>query len=114
MRASILSLASALCLTVGPAACTSLRSSSGWLPPPLPVGAAGLSAAEVARAGQLYIAKCAKCHGFYHPANYTAPDWTEWMSKMSRKSKLQADEEQLLSRYLGAFRTEETAREEQE
>lgn len=30
------------------------------------------------------------------------------MTKMSRKARLQADEERPLSRYLGAFRTEES------
>ena len=55
-------------------------------------------------AENLYVAKCAKCHQFYHPAHYPEGDWTSWMKKMSRKSKLQPDQEELLSRYLGAFR----------
>jgi hypothetical protein len=65
---------------------------------------AGLSAEEVTGASQLYVAKCAKCHKFYHPADYSQKDWEMWMRKMSRKSKLKPAQEELLARYLGAFR----------
>jgi hypothetical protein len=66
--------------------------------------AAGLSGQEVTDAAQLYVAKCAKCHKFYHPAEYSQKDWEMWMRKMSRKSKLKPPQEELLTRYLGAFR----------
>jgi hypothetical protein len=66
--------------------------------------AAGLSAEEAAAANQLYVAKCAKCHKFYNPAGYSPKDWERWMRKMSRKSKLKPDQDELLTRYLGAFR----------
>jgi hypothetical protein len=66
--------------------------------------AAGLSAEEVATANQLYVGKCAKCHKFYNPADYSLKDWERWMRKMSRKSKLKPAQDELLTRYLGAFR----------
>lgn len=67
-------------------------------------GAAGLSARQVSEASALYATKCAKCHKFYEPAQYLQTDWDEWMRKMSRKSKLKSTQEELLSRYLSAYR----------
>jgi hypothetical protein len=58
----------------------------------------------VSDATELYVAKCAKCHKFYHPADYSQKEWDMWMHKMSRKSKLKPAQEELLARYLGAFR----------
>lgn len=66
--------------------------------------AAGLSAQEISDANTLYVAKCAKCHKFYAPADYSQRDWDMWMRKMSRKSKLKPAQEELLTRYLAAFR----------
>jgi cytochrome c5 len=66
--------------------------------------AAGISAQEVSDANSLYGAKCAKCHRFYHPTDYSQRDWDMWMRKMSRKSKLTPAQEDLLTRYLAAFR----------
>lgn len=68
------------------------------------VAAAGLSVQEVTDANQLYIVKCAKCHKFYHPAEYSREDWDMWMRKMSRKARLKPPQEELLTRYLAAFR----------
>jgi hypothetical protein len=66
--------------------------------------AAGISVQEISDANSLYVAKCAKCHKFYHPADYAQRDWDIWMRKMSRKSKLKPAQEELLTRYLAAFR----------
>lgn len=66
--------------------------------------AAGLSLQEVGGAAKLYTAKCARCHKFYDPAVYSDPEWRSWMKKMSKKARLKSDQEQLLSRYLEAFR----------
>jgi nitrate/TMAO reductase-like tetraheme cytochrome c subunit len=66
--------------------------------------AARLSAQEVSDANALYVVKCAKCHKFYDPADYSQKDWDVWMRKMSRKSKLKPAQDELLTRYLGAFR----------
>ena len=67
----------------------------------LPLSAAdGLSAKELAAARRLSLVKCAKCHKFYEPVDYTATDWAGWMEKMRRKTKLKPDQYELLSRYL--------------
>jgi hypothetical protein len=63
---------------------------------------------QVEPANALYVAKCAKCHKFYNPADYSQGDWDKWMRKMSRKAKLQSAQEELLGHYLAAFR-EQTA-----
>ena len=60
----------------------------------------------ITRAADLYVTKCAKCHRFYDPLPYPAPEWNRWMTKMSRKAKLTEDEAKLLGRYLAAFRTD--------
>jgi hypothetical protein len=49
---------------------------------------------------KLYVTKCAKCHKFYDPAKYSDEAWKLWMSKMSKKSKLTPEQEQILSRYI--------------
>jgi hypothetical protein len=66
--------------------------------------AAGLSAREVSDANTLYATKCAKCHKFYNPSDYSQKDWDLWMEKMSRKAKLNPEQEDLLTRYLATFR----------
>ncbi|MBI5387974.1 MAG: hypothetical protein HZA90_25200 [Verrucomicrobia bacterium] len=63
-----------------------------------------LSEKEQTAARKLYVAKCAKCHRFYEPTNYTEPNWQAWMGKMSRKSKLKPEQENLLTRFLNAYR----------
>ena len=60
---------------------------------------------QIAR--KLYIAKCAKCHKFYDPAKYSDVEWQTWMRKMSRKSKLSPEQQELLSSYIEqTFRSE--------
>ena len=68
------------------------------------VGAESLTLKEAAAARKVYVAKCAKCHKFYEPRNYTDADWEVWMGKMSRRSKLKADQEEALKRYLEEYR----------
>ena len=63
-----------------------------------------LTAKETTTAQKLYVAKCAKCHKFYEPTNYSGPDWGTWMEKMSVKSKLKGEQASLLTRYLDAYR----------
>ncbi len=72
-------------------------------------GLAGSFAGELtdkdAAAGRkLYVAKCAKCHRFYEPKNYNDSEWGRWMGAMSRKSKLKPEQEDVLARYLDAYR----------
>ena len=68
-------------------------------------GSTNLSSREGAVARQLYQAKCARCHKFYDPAAYTEAEWTVWMNKMAKKSKLKPDQKDLLARYLETFRS---------
>jgi hypothetical protein len=75
-----------------------------------PVAAEQLSHKELAAARKLSLTKCTKCHKFYDPLDYTERDWTVWMEKMKRKSRLKADQYQLLVRYFDAVR--ETGRAE--
>ena len=63
-----------------------------------------LSAEELRRASSLYTVKCARCHKFYNPADYSDAEWRAWMMKMSRKARLKPEQAQLLSRYLETFR----------
>jgi hypothetical protein len=71
---------------------------------PAAATAAGLRAEDVSTAKDLYVAKCARCHKFYDPAQYGESEWNNWMAKMSRKARLKPEQQELLSRYLGAYR----------
>lgn len=66
---------------------------------------AGLTPDEIGGARKLYQTKCARCHKFYSPAAYGEAEWRSWMTKMSKKAKLNSEQEELLSRYLTAFRS---------
>jgi Dihaem cytochrome c len=70
--------------------------------------AAGLLAREVSDATHLYVAKCMRCHKSYNPAEYSDAEWHSWMTKMSRKARLKPGQQELLSRYLEAFRAAHT------
>ena len=63
-----------------------------------------LSPQETRTAQKIYTTKCAKCHKFYDPAEYSEADWQAWLQKMGRKSKLNPQQYALLSRYLGTLR----------
>src|SRR5437773_3274570 len=65
-----------------------------------PVAATDVGGDETAAARKLYVAKCAKCHKFYDPAKYSDAEWTKWMAKMSKKSKLTTEQSEILSRYI--------------
>src|SRR3954468_1042640 len=68
-----------------------------------------MSSQELMAAGhKLYVAKCARCHKFYDPANYSDAKWHEWMDKMSKKAKLKTDQKEILSQYLETFRSGKT------
>ena len=110
MRAGQALFLIAIVAVVGATGCqtqTSGARAGSSAPPSLDAGlasAAGLSDEQVGEATQLYIAKCANCHKFYHPADYEEAEWNRWMKKMGKKSKLKPDQYELLSRYLAAFR----------
>ena len=71
----------------------------------LPSRAEPLSLKDTAAARKMYVAKCAKCHKFHEPKQYSEEDWDLWMDKMSRKSKLKPEQEALLRRYLAEYRS---------
>ena len=60
--------------------------------------------AEISRAADLYVLKCARCHKFHDPADYADAEWGMWMTKMSQKARLPAEDAALLARYLDASR----------
>jgi mono/diheme cytochrome c family protein len=62
--------------------------------------AAATPADPVAQGHQIYVAKCAKCHKLYDPANYSDQEWALWMKKMSRKARLKPEQEQALTQYI--------------
>src|SRR5262245_45147967 len=68
--------------------------------PPTP-----LTEQETRAAQKLYHVKCAKCHKFYPPEQYSDEDWHMWMEKMAKKSKLKPAQSTLLNRYLDTIRT---------
>ena len=110
MRTCFSVLLAAVAVAAGLAGCQSSaagRRTGGDSVPHLDEGsanAAGLLAQEVSDATKVYVAKCARCHKFYNPAEYSDADWHSWMTKMSRKARLKPDQQALLSRYLEAFR----------
>ena len=65
---------------------------------------AGLSPEGASEGRSLCAAKCVRCHKFYRPADYNDAKWELWMRKMSKKAKLTAEQEEILSRYLSAYR----------
>lgn len=70
--------------------------------------AADLSANEFNAAKKIYLVKCAKCHEFYPPADYSKTDWDAWMVKMRKKSKLKPDQFDLVQRYTETLRGSKT------
>src|SRR5215467_2420045 len=70
-----------------------------------------LKSDQLDEASNLHTAKCLRCHKPYDPRSYSESQWQTWMSKMSRKARLDTAQEDLLSRYLKAVR--DTSRAEQ-
>ncbi len=54
---------------------------------------------------KIYVARCAKCHEFYEPSDYSSKEWSVWMTKMGKKSKLTAEQLVLMRRYTDELRT---------
>src|SRR3954465_3298020 len=85
-------------------ACQSSGGGRSTLPEPNPERAGELRPEELREGNRLYTVKCAKCHKFYNPGDYDRAEWHMWMTKMSRKAHLNADEQIRLARYLDLFR----------
>jgi hypothetical protein len=83
------------------------RPATGPLPKadPEAARAAGLTTEQTNAAFRLYTAKCIRCHKSYDPHPYTSLQWETWMTKMSRKARLDPQQQQLLTRFLAAVRT---------
>ena len=110
MRTGTIVAAALLCVLVG---CKTGGFGNGRIVPDPAVAAvaaeqAGMSVSDIARAADMYVLKCAKCHQFYDPADYGDASWSKWMTKMSRKTKLSSDEDDLLRSYLEAYRKRST------
>jgi hypothetical protein len=73
-------------------------------------GASDLPLKDQAAARKVYVAKCAKCHKFYEPKNYSETDWRKWMDAMGRKSRLKPAQSDLLNQYLDAYREGQISR----
>lgn len=63
-----------------------------------------LTREEIRDARKIYVAKCAKCHRFYEPKDYSEADWQMWMRKMNKASKLTEEQARLLTKYLDFYR----------
>ena len=102
--------AALIVVAVNGGGCENLQASAKAKPiPTLPVSArpantSGLSAEQISRGARLCVSKCVRCHPLYDPSFYGDAEWSTWMTKMSRKAHLKAEQEQLLREYLGAFR----------
>jgi hypothetical protein len=104
-RTLLLALLSGNALLLGLAGCQTTPAGSTAPPPLPPGGAAFISEADTAAGRTAYLNKCARCHKFHDPASYNDADWQKWFSKMSRKARLNPEDHELLSKYLGAFRS---------
>jgi len=72
---------------------------------PRPANATDTPGDETALGRKLYVAKCAKCHKLYAPANYSDDEWQMWMGKMSKKARLKPEQQRILLNYIElAFR----------
>ncbi len=67
--------------------------------------AADLSPGEIKSAQKIYILKCTKCHELYDATKYSDEDWSLWMRKMKKKSKLKDEQFALLESYTGEIRS---------
>jgi hypothetical protein len=64
-----------------------------------------VSAKETSDARHLYLTKCAKCHEFYPPQNYSKLEWDKWMLKMRKKARLNDAQFQQLKEYTETLRS---------
>ncbi len=80
----------------------------GYMAPPVTPQLAKLSSAPLPRIERGYVvhqAKCAKCHGFENPADYSVTELREEiMPVMARKSKLNDEDSAAVLAYLLAAR----------
>ena len=58
----------------------------------------------LAKGRDVYLNKCAKCHKFRDPKNYTDAKWEGWMEKMEKKAHLDDEQYQALLQYTDYLR----------
>lgn len=75
-------------------------------PPPPATGLGTTSPEEFDAARKLYVNHCGRCHKFYDPNKYSDSQWSDWMRKMAKKSKLGAEQEEVLARHLELYRSD--------
>jgi hypothetical protein len=59
-----------------------------------------LTSKQRTKASRLYNTRCIACHRLYDPIAYSDDEWKLWMARMSRKARLDPNQEKLLDRYL--------------
>jgi uncharacterized protein YceK len=52
----------------------------------------------------LYVTRCSSCHSLNDPRDYSEKEWPDWMHKMARKAKINAEQEQYLLVFVLAAR----------
>ena len=99
-KLAVLTLATAI--FAGIAGCATMHAP----PPPPATGLGTTSPEEFDAARKIYVIQCGRCHKFYDPNKYTDSEWNGWMRKMAKKSKLGAEQEEILARHLALYRSE--------
>jgi len=86
--------------------CTTTEQRAWRSLPPLPADRVIASGKEssIQAARSLYLNKCTRCHKFHDPAQYRDVEWDGWMTKMSRKAKLNPEQESALRQLLDLYR----------
>lgn len=96
-------------LVAGGIALAQVSCGPGYQAPPVTpdlVKAARAPVSELERGYQLHQMKCAKCHAFENPADYTPDELRhDILPVMARKSKLAAADEKAVLAYLLAARS---------
>ena len=66
-------------------------------------------AEDLAKAKDVYLTKCAKCHKLYEPQSYEDDAWSVWMNKMKKKAHLSEEQYELIRIYTEKIRKGEVA-----
>lgn len=60
----------------------------------------GVSKEQLATAGELYTAKCGKCHDLPQTTDFTAQEWLPIMERMIPKAKLTEEQGKWMTAYV--------------
>jgi mono/diheme cytochrome c family protein len=61
---------------------------------------AGVSVDELTRGRRIYSSRCSVCHAPHAPGEFPAARWPSLVAEMRERSKISADEEAAIERYL--------------